>query len=150
MKKSTIRNVLKRVALRSEASLAPLESIVTDFTPPPIIDTSGMNHKEKLVVWRNGGGGFIQWCHDNVNLAIYEEGSDIPRWIPMSNMPKKKNPLTDRSYQDCWDMQKPILMEALQMHNGRFKYRLIVLCWMRGDGKCERKGTKIIKYKWLS
>lgn len=135
MKKSTIRSVLKKIALRSEASLEPLEVIETDFTPPPHIDTSSMTYKEKLKIWRNGGAGFIQWCNDNVNLAIYEEGSDIPKWLPMGNMPKAKNPVTDRSYQDCWDMQKPILMEALQMYNGRFKYRLIVLCWMRGDGK---------------
>lgn len=146
MKKNDIKNILKKVALRSEMSLAPLERVETDFTPPPMIDTSGMSYKDKLKTWRNGGSGFLQWCNDNVCLAIYEEGSDIPRWIPMSNMPKEKNPLTDRSYQDCWDLQKPILMEALQMKNGRFKYRVIVLCWMRGDGKCERKGTKIIKY----
>ena len=135
MKKNDIKNILKKVALRSEMSLAPLERVETDFTPPPMIDTSGMSYKDKLKTWRNGGSGFLQWCNDNVCLAIYEEGSDIPRWIPMSNMPKEKNPLTDRSYQDCWDLQKPILMEALQMKNGRFKYRVIVLCWMRGDGK---------------
>ena len=135
MKKKDIQRVLKKVALRSEMSLAPLERIETDFTVPPTVDTSGMSYKDKLKIWRQGGAGFIQWCEDNVNLAIYEEGSDIPKWLPMGDMPKEKNPLTDRSYQDCWDLQKPILMEALQMHNGRFKYRVIVLCWMRGDGK---------------
>lgn len=135
MKKKTIKEILKRVALRSEASLEPLEAYQQDFTPPPTIDTSSMSYKDKLKVWRNGGAGFIQWCEDNVNLAIYEEGSDIPKWLPMGDMPREKNPLTDRSYYDCWNMQKPILMEALQMHKGRFKYRVIVLCWMRGDGK---------------
>jgi hypothetical protein len=135
VKKSTIKEILKKVALRSESSLEPLEQYQTDFTPPPTIDTSGMSYKDKLKCWRNGGAGFIQWCEDNVNLAIYEEGSDIPKWLPMGDMPKAKNPLTDRSYHDCWNMQKPILMEALQMHKGRFKYRVIVLCWMRGDGK---------------
>ena len=146
MKNKTIKTILRRVALRSESTLEPLEPIQTDFTPPPHIDTSQMSYKDKLRIWRNGGSGFIQWCEDNVNLAIYEEGSDIPKWIPMGAMPQKKNPITNRSYQDCWDMQKPILMEALQMHKGRFKYRLIVLCWMRGDGKCERKGTEVILF----
>ena len=135
MKSKTIKSIVKRIALRSEMALAPLVKVQTDFTPPPTVDTSAMSYKDKLRTWRNGGAGFIQWCEDNVNLAIYEEGSDIPRWIPMNAMPPEKNPKTDRSYQDCWDMQKPIMMEALQMSNGRFKYRLIVLCWMRGDGK---------------
>ena len=47
-------------------------------------------------------------------------------------MSEDPNPETGRSYRDCWELQKPIFMQALQMHKGRFKHRLIVLCWMRG------------------
>ena len=88
-----------------------------------------------LKKYRNGGDGFISWCEDHIHLAIYKEGATVPTWIPMNQMPEDKHPETGRSYKDMWEMQKPILRKALAMENGRFLHRLIVLCWMRGDGK---------------
>jgi len=88
-----------------------------------------------LKQYREGGEGFIKWCEDHVCLAIYKENATIPTWIPMSDMPKEKSIETGRSYQDMWDLQKPIVRKALAMENGRFLHRLIVLCWPRGDGK---------------
>ena len=92
--------------------------------------------EEKLLSrYRNGGDGFIEWCEDNVCLAIYNEGASVPKWTPMSQLPEDKHTDTGRSYKDMWEKQKPILREALEMKNGRFIYTLVVFCWPRGDGK---------------
>ena len=85
--------------------------------------------------YRKGGDGFVRWCEDNVNLAIYKENATVPTWTPMCEMPDAKNPDTGRSYKDMWELQKPIIKKALAMENGRFLHRLIVFCWSRGDGK---------------
>ena len=85
--------------------------------------------------YRDGGEGFIAWCEENVHLAIYKEGATVPTWMPMSELPDTPNPDTGRSYKQMWESQKEIVREALRMENGRFVYRLIVLCWQRGDGK---------------
>jgi len=85
--------------------------------------------------YRNGGEGMTQWVEDFVRMPIYPEGSPIPVWVPMNDLPQEPNLDTGRSYQTIWDAQKDILHEALAMKNGRFIHRLIVLCWMRGEGK---------------
>ena len=103
--------------------------------------------EEKLLSrYRNGGDGFIEWCEDNVCLAIYHEGASVPKWTPMSQLPEDKHPDTGRSYKDMWEKQKPILREALEMKNGRFLYTLVVFCWPRGDGKCLDLLTKVMMY----
>lgn len=99
-----------------------------------------------FIRYRNGGDGFIAWCEDNVNLAVYKEGSSVPTWVPMREMPDQINPETGRSYKMMWETQKGILREALKMKDGRFIYRLIIFCWMRGEGKCERKGSKVLMF----
>jgi len=91
--------------------------------------------KTKTQEYRDGGEGFIKWCNENVCVPIYPEGSDIPVWTLMGELPEEKNPETGRSYADMWRMQQEICLEALQMKDGRLKHRLIVLCWSRGDGK---------------
>jgi len=85
--------------------------------------------------YRDGGDGFIAWAEDNVRFPIYPEGSDVPIWFQLSDLPEKPNPETGRSYKSMWYEQKEIIREALQMRNGRFKHRLIVFCWQRGEGK---------------
>jgi len=85
--------------------------------------------------WRDGGRGFGLWCDEKVMVPIYPEGSDIPIYYSMGNLPNTANPKTGKSYQSMWDAQKEICLEALRMENDRFIYRQIVLCWMRGDGK---------------
>uniref|UniRef100_A0A6M3J942 Terminase n=1 Tax=viral metagenome TaxID=1070528 RepID=A0A6M3J942_9ZZZZ len=85
--------------------------------------------------YRNGGEGFISWCEDKVCIPIYPEGSDIPAYVKMSELPDTPNPETKRSYKGMWEAQKEVARKALAMKNGRFIHRLIVLCWMRGEGK---------------
>lgn len=85
--------------------------------------------------YREGGEGFIKWVEDYVYAPIYPPGSDIPKWIPMIDLPRELEPDTGRCYMDLWIGQKKILRKALRMRNGRFIYRLVVFCWMRGEGK---------------
>jgi len=91
--------------------------------------------KPKSINYRDGAEGMIKWVDDHVYIPIYPEGSDIAVWTPMKDLPTEKNPKTGKSYRDIWDGQKEVLREALKMENKRFVYRLIVLCWMRGEGK---------------
>jgi hypothetical protein len=77
----------------------------------------------------------IKWCEDHVYIPIYPEGSDIAVWTAMHSLPREKNPKTGKSYRHIWEGQKEVLREALRMENKRFLYRLLVLCWMRGEGK---------------
>lgn len=90
---------------------------------------------DALAAYRNGGEGFVKWCNDFVYMPIYVEGEDIPRWVPLGDLPKTKNPFTGRSYYDMWRHQQDHIVPALEMENGRFKNRLIIFCWMRGEGK---------------
>uniref|UniRef100_A0A6M3IQN8 Terminase n=1 Tax=viral metagenome TaxID=1070528 RepID=A0A6M3IQN8_9ZZZZ len=85
--------------------------------------------------YRNGGEGFARWVEDNVCLPIYPPGSKISKWVPASALPDTPDPDTGRSYRSFWEEQKIIMNEALRMEAGRFVYRLIILCWMRGEGK---------------
>jgi len=77
----------------------------------------------------------IKWVEDHVYIPIYPEGSDVAVWTAMKDLPTEKNPKTGKSYRYIWDGQKEVLREALRMENKRFVYRLIILCWMRGEGK---------------
>uniref|UniRef100_A0A6M3IEU1 Terminase n=1 Tax=viral metagenome TaxID=1070528 RepID=A0A6M3IEU1_9ZZZZ len=88
-----------------------------------------------LSKYRDGGEGFIRWVEDNVCLPIYPPGSKISKWVPVKSLPDTPDPDTGRSYKSFWDRQKDVMREALRMERGRFVYRLIVLCWMRGEGK---------------
>ena len=82
----------------------------------------------KFAVYRNGGDGFIKWVEqEEVHFPIYFKGSDIPIWTPIRKFPPE--------YREFWSKQKNVLREALRMKNGRFIYKLIILCWMRGEGK---------------
>jgi len=89
----------------------------------------------RSVNYRDGAEGMIRWVEDFVYIPIYPEGSDVAVWTPMHSLPTEKNPGTGKSYRDIWEGQKEVLREALRMQNKRFIYRLIVLCWMRGEGK---------------
>lgn len=100
------------------------------FCPPP-----AQWSPRPIEEYRDGGEGFIRWCEDYVCIPIYPEGSDIPRWTSMGCLPTEPNPHTGRSYQEFWDKQKVIVREALEMENGRFKKRLIIVIWPRGEGK---------------
>ena len=89
----------------------------------------------KMWEYRKGAEGFIKFTEDNVRVAIYPTDSDIPIWTRVGDLPDLPNPETGKSYREMWEAQKEICREALRMENKRFVYRLIVLCWMRGEGK---------------
>lgn len=90
---------------------------------------------DEEIDYRDGGKGMIAWCNDYVCVPIYPPGSDIPVWTPLSALPEEKNPRTGKSYAGMWRKQQRILKQCLKMENGRFVYRQIVFCWMRGEGK---------------
>lgn len=77
--------------------------------------------------YRNGAQGFFSWVEDNCRLPVFLEDSDIPQWHYVHEF--------DTGYRKMWEAQKVELAPALEMKNGRFIYNLIVLCWMRGEGK---------------
>lgn len=77
--------------------------------------------------YRNGGEGFIRWVEDKVWLPITARGSDIPAWVPFSEFPSH--------WKELWKRQQEVMVRALEMKNGRFRHRLIILMWMRGEGK---------------
>lgn len=85
--------------------------------------------------YRNGGEGFCAWAEEFVRIPIYPQGSAVPAWYSMAELPEEPQPETGRSYKQMWEEQKGIFKEALAMSNGRFLYRVIVFCWMRGEGK---------------
>lgn len=85
--------------------------------------------------YKDGPEGFIRWVEENVSIPIYPEGNDIAVWTPVKDLPKALNPETGRSYWSFWNSQKPIFRQALRMVDMRFIYKLIILCWPRGDGK---------------
>ena len=85
--------------------------------------------------YRRGAEGFFAWAEENAKVPIYPEGSVIPEWYSIGKLPDDPHPETGRSYKSMWEAQKEELREALRMVRGRFVYRLIVLCWPRGEGK---------------
>jgi len=89
--------------------------------------------KKAPITYQSGGEGFIKWVEEFVRIKIYIDG--IAVWCPMNKLPTKINPETGRCSKDMWDFQKTVAMSALKMSDGKFIKRLIVLCWMRGEGK---------------
>jgi len=85
--------------------------------------------------YRNGGQGMISWVEDYVHVPIYPLGKAIQVWCSVKDLPREVHPKTKKSYWTIWDNQKEILEVCLRMVNNEFVYRLIVLCWMRGEGK---------------
>ena len=85
--------------------------------------------------YRDGPEGFIKWCEDKVYLPIYPEGSDIAVWTKVSDLSTDIHPKSGKSYDFIWQMQKEVFRQCLRMVRGRFIYRLIILSWMRGEGK---------------
>ncbi|MHA2217205.1 MAG: hypothetical protein ACXACY_14790 [Candidatus Hodarchaeales archaeon] len=93
--------------------------------------------------YNDGAEGMIKWVEDKVYVPIYpygqkstlEIGAAVETWVRVGNLPRDPNPKTGKSYWDLWEEQKIILRQALEMKDGFFLYTLIVLCWMRGEGK---------------
>jgi len=77
--------------------------------------------------YRNAGEGFALWAEDYCHIPVYPKGSLIAVFIRLGELPPE--------YQDIWEGQKEVCLEALKMKEGRFIHTLIVLCWQRGEGK---------------
>lgn len=85
--------------------------------------------------YRDGPEGFIKWCEDMVYIPIYPDGSDIAVWESIAKLDTSIHPKSGKSYDYIWKMQKEEIRKCLRMVKGRFVYRLIILSWMRGEGK---------------
>ena len=89
----------------------------------------------KLAQYRQGGEGFILWAEENVRVSIYKPGDTMPSWVLLGELPNEIVTETGKRLTNIWEQQKKVAINALQMSNGRFKHRLIIFCWMRGEGK---------------
>ena len=85
--------------------------------------------------YRDGGEGFCWWASENVCVPIYPPGSPTAAWTLLKDLPTEKHVDTKKSYMTMWIKQQNMCRQALKMVDGRFLYRLIVLCWQRGEGK---------------
>jgi hypothetical protein len=85
--------------------------------------------------YRDGGEGLVRWAEENIRVPIYPEGQSFPVWVDLKDLPVTPNPETGRSYREMWVRQKALLIEALEMEDGRFKHALAIFCWPRGEGK---------------
>ncbi len=83
--------------------------------------------------YNDGANGMIWWVEENVRVKIEIDGET--QHFYMGELPETINPETGRKYNNLWEEQKIELRKALEMKNGRFIYTIIVLCWMRGEGK---------------
>lgn len=90
----------------------------------------------KRISYRDGAEGFIKWCEDFIYIPIPAgDSGDFVDWVPISGLSTKPNPITGRTSREMWESFCQVARECLKMKNGRFKYRLIIFCWMRGEGK---------------
>jgi hypothetical protein len=90
--------------------------------------------KNRLPVYQSGGEGFIKFVEENVKFEVPDR-SGRSKWIYPPQLPTEPDPTTGKSFAQLWENQKEVMREALVMENGKFKYRVIVLCWPRGEGK---------------
>ncbi len=51
----------------------------------------------KIVEYKDGAEGMILWCNERVRVPIYPEGSDIPVWTLMGELPTTIHESTGRS-----------------------------------------------------
>ena len=92
--------------------------------------------KREDISYQDGGEGFCKFVEDFVCFKIFPIGDPFPKWVEVRNLPDTPHPETKRSYYEMWLKEKEVLVKALEMDdNGVFLHRVIVLCWMRGEGK---------------
>ena len=100
---------------------------------------------KRIPHYQSGGDGFVDFIEDNLRFKI-QGGFSIPKWTPVNQLPSEPDPTTGKSFKNFWDQEKEVLREALQMKNGRFIHKLLIFCWMRGEGKCQEKGSEVLMY----
>jgi len=123
-RKPTTEDVLSQVEMSLEKRDELIKNSEEDINIPNIMDPR----------YRQGGTGFINFCNHFVRVPIYKKGDTQPTWTPLKDLPDEEwRPGV--SYKTFWEKQCNIARKALKMKDGRFIYRVIVLCWPRGDGK---------------
>ena len=100
-----------------------------------IIKEKKVEYKDADVELTDGADGMIAFCNNYVRVPIYPKGSTVPKWVSMGKLPAESIYDDGRSYKSIWDAQQEIIRDALRMEEGRFVHRLLVFCWMRGEGK---------------
>jgi len=90
---------------------------------------------QRIPEYQKGGEGFIKFVEENVKFEVPVGKSQVKKWVYPKDLPTEPDPVTGKSYKAFWDSQKEELRNALEMKDGKFKYKVIVLCWMRGEGK---------------
>lgn len=122
--------LLKRIGKKNN------KKMITRATLPEEVEVhDDPDRDQQLVDYRQGGEGCIRWAEEFISVEIYPYDSVYSVWCPLRELPSGPHPITGRSYADMWEAQKDILREALRMEFERFVYRLVVFCWMRGEGK---------------
>ena len=89
----------------------------------------------RIPFYQSGAEGFIAFVEENVRFAVPNPHSPIPRWQYPTELSDEPDPITGKSFFGMWSKQKEVFREALEMRDGRFRYRLIIFCWPRGEGK---------------
>lgn len=100
----------------------------------------------RLPYYQSGPDGAIAFLEENVKFQIPQPNSSVPKWVYPSQFPDKINPETGKSWKQFWDKQKEVIREALAMKDGKLKHKVIVLCWPRGEGKCQAKGSLVLMF----
>ena len=101
--------------------------------------------KNRLPAYQDGAEGCIKFIEENVKFEVPDRNGR-PKWMYPTQMSSEPDPVTGKSFAQLWENQKDELREALAMENGKFKYRVVVFCWPRGEGKCEAKGSEVLMY----
>jgi len=87
-------------------------------------------------MYLNGAEGMISFCENHVFVPIYRDGEKVASWCRIGDLPTGCSKKTGKSYHDMWQQQKKVIRECLVMDDdGFFLYKLIILCWQRGEGK---------------
>ena len=89
----------------------------------------------RIPVYQNGADGFFKFVEENVRFEVKLPGKQVSKWMYPTELPDTPHSETGKSFKQFWENQKRELAPALEMKDGKFKYKLIVLCWPRGEGK---------------
>lgn len=92
---------------------------------------------QRLSKYRKGPEGIISWVEDNVKFKVPLHDSDgilINKWLYVHEFPPDVDKY-GRSCKSFWENHKQIIREAMRMEYGEYVYKLIVLCWPRGEAK---------------
>lgn len=139
-----------KIALKGPALKQSLKEQARKGKERELVDEEVAQEKDPELVrikeYQNGGEGFIKWCEDNVRVSIYLPGSAVPVWYSLGEIPDIIVPETGKSLRNIWEKQKEVARQALSMTNGKFHHRLIIFCWMRGEGKCQAKGSEVLMF----